>query len=105
MPNKQPIVSYTRIRDYAEKFTWFDPKTNQRQIGYNPPADAVDTQRVPFHIKVVTEKGHLLEGEVICVGVNTGLHMRNLLWTDTKETHWVSDLFVIEIDGVRFNTH
>ena len=110
MPRTAPVVSYTQIRNYAEKFSWLDPKTKRRVVGYEVPKDAIDLQRVPFHIKWITLKGKTMEADAITLEVNTGLHMRNLGVLDQEgNTHgdgiWVYDMFILEIDGVRFQNH
>lgn len=105
MPSTQPTLSYTRIRDYAERFEWLDPVTKERRVGFNPPDGALNRRRLPFHLRAITEEGKPLEGEVICVGVNASLRMRQVQFVTSGETRWVSDLLIIEIDGVRFNVH
>lgn len=105
MPSAQPTLSYTRIRDYAERFEWLDPVTKERRVGFNPPDGALNRRRLPFHLRAITEEGKPLEGEVICVGVNASLRMRQVQFVTSGETRWVSDLLIIEIDGVRFNVH
>lgn len=105
MPRTQPIVSYLRIRDYAERFEWFDPKKNRREKGFNPPPHATDVQRVPFHVRFLTKKGKIIEGEVITIQVDTKLMRRNLMFTASQECIWAYDMLIIEIDGVRFQSH
>lgn len=128
-----PILSYTRIREYAERWSWTDPATNIQITGYDPPKNAIDPQHVPFLITFLTEDGIPYRARVICVGVNTATHSRRLRFLtegrihllnvsstssrinhtnaapipDSKvipvgETRQVSDILIVEIDGVRF---
>ena len=107
----QPTTSYLNVREYAERWTWRDRKTNQLMKGHNPPADAVNPERVPFHILAVSESGHRIEGLVTCIKVNTRLQTRLVKWVEDygdikrDDIRWVFDKFIIEIDGVRFITH
>lgn len=105
MPRTQPIVSFQRIREFAERFTWTDPVTSQPREGYNPPKGALHVNRKPFHIKFLTESGKLIEGDCITLRVNTSLHTRDVMFVNSREVRQVSDLFIIEIDGVRFQVH
>lgn len=105
MPKSQPVFSFTRIRDFAERWTWIDPRTNQKQEGYNPPANAINPERKPFHMLAMTEDGRRIEGDCVTLRVNTSLHCRDVLFVNSGETRRISDLFIIEIDGVRFNVH
>lgn len=105
MPTTPPIYSYTRIRDFAERWTWIDPVTHQQRDGYNPPANAINPQRKPFHLLAMTEDGRRIEGDCITLRVNTSLHCRDVEFVNSGETRRISDLFIIEIDGVRFNVH
>ena len=105
MPNKKPQISYTRIREYAERFSWIDPKTNEPQVGYNPPENAIERERMPFNIVALDKDGNIIRGRVICTEVNTSLHTRRIMFVNSGEFRWVSDVLIIEIDGVRFVTH
>ena len=101
----QPVISYLRIREYAERWSWTDPATGKKRIGYDAPADAPDRQRHPFYMKALTDSGHIIEGECVTLSVNTSLHSRTVRFTASGEVRKVSDLFIIEIDGVRFHVH
>lgn len=101
----QPIASYTRVREYAERFDWEDPLTHERRVGHNPPPQALHVARHPFHILALTEDGRRMEGEVVCLKVNAQQNMRLIKFVSSGEIRWVCDLLIIEIDGVRFNAH
>lgn len=76
--------------------------TKRKVKGYNPPDNAIEVSRVPYHLKAVVLNGKIMEGDVITLEVNTGLHMRNVQFVNSGESRWVYDMFIIEIDGVRF---
>lgn len=120
MPSSTPVVSYTRIREYAERFDWVDPVTNRLQVGYNPPPNALDVVHHPFNVTFLTSEGVAYTATVICTKVFPTVHSRNLFFlTDGEqpagsaimkkirkgETRCVSDLLIVEIDGVRFSSH
>lgn len=105
MPFKQPQQSYQRLRDYTEKWSWKDVRTGLRTVGYVPPKNATDIQRVPCHIKYVTKKGVLEEGNVVVLKVNLRTHQRMVQFVESGEIRWVNDLLVIEVDGTRFMAH
>lgn len=106
----QPTTSYLNIREYAERWTWRDPKTGQLMKGFNPP-EGVPAERVPFRVLAVSESGHRVEGLVVCIKVNTRLQTRLLKWVEPigdikrDDIKWVFDKFIVEIDGTRFITH
>lgn len=102
---QQPTISYLRIREYAERWMWTDPKTGRKREGYDAPQDAPDRERKPYYVKALTEGGKLIEGECITLRVNTSLHSREVKFINSGEIRQISDLFIIEIDGVRFNVH
>lgn len=118
-----PIISYTRIREFAERWSWTDRHTGLPMTGYDPPSDAIDPQHVPFTITFLTEEGIPYRAQVVCVGVNTATHTRNLRFVSEGRVYLpkgnpknlsqfkvipsgdfrqVSDLLISEIDGVRF---
>lgn len=105
MPRQQPIQSYLHIRDYAERWSWTDPKTNTKQVGYNPPPEATDKHRVPFTFVGIKKDGRKIAGTAVTLDVNTRRAMRRIQFTDSLEIRWISDLFIISIDGVRFYVH
>lgn len=105
MPRSTPTLSYTHIRDYAERFTWIDPATNERQTGFNPPDNAIDRQRLPFNITYLTTEGVPHSGRVVCIKVNTAAHTRHIQYIDSGEIRQVADSLIVSIDGVRFVTH
>lgn len=105
MPRSAPTLSYTHIRDYAERFTWIDPATGERQTGFNPPDNAVDKQKVPFNIVYLTSEGIPHKGRVVCIKVNPAYHTRLIQYIDSGEIRQVSDSLIVSIDGVRFVTH
>lgn len=105
MPKSTPTLSYTHIRDYAERYTWIDPVTGERQIGYDPPPNAVNSQPVPFNITYLTTMGVPHRGRVVCTSVDVENHNRNIKYLESGEVRTVSDALIISIDGVRFITH
>lgn len=109
--NTKPFTSYTRIREYAERWTWIDPVTRLRKRGHVVPSGAINPERVPFSLLAVSEKGHRIEGEVVCISVLPQKGMRRVKFVADCGRHkkddiiWVCDKLIIEIDGVRFVTH
>lgn len=113
MPTTHPTLSFEHIRDYAERWTWLDPKTGQHETGYNAPPHAVEVHHLPFSFKALTTDGELITGRAICTEVNTYRHTRRIMFTedDPKGGHqkgdfrWLTDSLIVEIDGVRFVAH
>lgn len=105
MPTLQPTMSFQKLRDFTEKWSWIDPKTGIRTNGYNYPRKAKGVERVPFSIKYVTLKGELEQGLVICLKVYPHHHQRMIQFVESKEIRRISDYLVIECDGTRFITH
>lgn len=103
MPTKNPVLSWTQIRNYAEKWSWID-KTGLKVTGYNVPDKAKDKHQVPYFLRVVTLKGELMEGEVITLKVMPK-HRRLIRFTVSGEIRNIADYLIISIDGVRFVTH
>lgn len=132
MPRSRPTLDYSQIRNYAEKFAWIDAVTGVSQTGFNPPSNALDKRPVPFTIVWLTEAGVPYRGRAVCVGVNTHARSRRLRFIEeahvcignpsssirqsrTKadseiykviprgEVRQVSDILIVEIDGVRFS--
>ena len=73
--------------------------------GYNPPQSAADICRVPFHVKYVTGKGRLEEGNAISLRVDRCRHQRTIKFIESGEIHIIRDYLVIEVDGTRVITH
>lgn len=113
MPTTPPTQSIERIRDFAERWTWFDPKSGRHETGYNPPRHAVDAHHLPFSFKALTTSGELIEGRAICTQVNTALHTRRIMFTEDApdgshikgDFRWLTDSLIVEIDGIRFVAH
>ena len=105
MPVRQPTISFQQIRHLTEKFSWRDPKTGVRVTGFNPPADALERQQVPYFVKYVTGKGHLEQGEVVTIKVDTRRHQRKVRFTASNEIRILRDYLIIEIDGFRVVTN
>lgn len=103
MPTHQPKLSYTTIRNYAERFSW--QEGGETKQGINPPAHAVNIQHVPYYVKYVTSKGVLEEGLVITLKVYPDLHQRMIQFVKSQEIRRIRDYLIIEIDGHRFVTH
>lgn len=105
MPTRQPTISFQQIRHLTEKFWWRDPKTGVRVTGFNPPATATEKQQVPYFVKYVTGKGHLEQGEVVTIKVDTRRHQRKVRFTASNEIRILRDYLIIEIDGFRVVTN
>lgn len=127
MPKRMPVLDYSQIRNYAERWEWIDFHTGQHETGFNPPPDAVDPHHIPFSITFLTEEGMPYKGRAVCIGVNTAQRTRRLQFieeaylqmpgfTDRQrremfkfiskgEIRQVSDLLILTIDGVRFSAH
>ncbi len=105
MPVRQPTISFQQIRHLTEKFSWRDPKTGVRVTGFNPPADALERQQVPYFVKYVTGKGHLEQGEVVTIKVDIRRHQRKVRFTASNEIRILRDYLIIEIDGFRVVTN
>lgn len=104
MPIKNPVLSWTQIRNYAERWSWTDAKTGVRVTGYNVPEGAKDKRQVPYFLRVVTLKGELMQGEVITLKV-LPKHRRLVRFVQSGEIRNIADYLVISIDGIRFVTH
>ena len=125
MPIQKPTLDYSQIRNYAERWQWIDPHSGQTVTGFNPPSGAVDKHHVPFSITFLSEDGMPYKGRAVCIGVNTAQRSRRLQFleeaylqmpgfTDRQrremfkfipkgEVRQVSDILILEIDGVRFS--
>lgn len=104
MPYQQPVLSWLHIRDFCEKFAWKDSQSGLLTEGYNPPAHALNAERVPFSIKYITGKGVVEQGRCVCVKVDRKLHQRLVMFVDSGEFRRVRDYLVMEINGTRFVT-
>jgi len=105
MPKQQPVLSWTQIRNYAERWSWADPRTGVKVTGYNVPEEArKSAKQVPYFLRVVTLKGELMTGEVITLKV-LPKHRRLVRFTQSGEIRNIADYLIISIDGVRFVTH
>lgn len=104
MPKNNPILSWTQIRNYAERWSWIDQRTGVRVTGVNAPEKAKDKRQVPYFLRVVTLKGELMEGEVITLKV-LPKHRRLIRFTQSGEIRNIADYLIISIDGIRFVTH
>ena len=104
MPKNTPVLSWTQIRNYAERWSWTDAKTGVTVRGLNVPDGAKDKQQVPYYLRVVTLKGELMQGEVITLKV-LPKHRRLVRFTQSGEIRNIADYLIISIDGIRFVTH
>lgn len=104
MPINAPVLSWTQIRNYAERWSWIDAKTGVKVTGFNVPEKAKGKAQVPYHIRVVTMKGELMQGEVITLKVMKN-HRRLIRFVQSGEIRNIADALVISIDGIRFVTH
>jgi len=105
MPKNTPVLSWTQIRNYAERWSWTDVRTGVRVTGLNVPEKAKDKAQVPYFLRVVTLKGELMEGEVITLKVWPEKHRRLIRFTQSGEIRNIADYLIISIDGIRFVTH
>lgn len=105
MPRIQPSQSWQSLRNYMEKFSWRDLRTNLLTTGYNPPQSAKEINRVPFFVRYVTGKGILEQGNAICLKVNRRKHLRMIQFIDSQEIRWIRDYLVIEVDGTKIITN
>lgn len=107
MPRKSPETSYTHIRDYAERWTWRDPLSGVLQEGFDPPSNARDKQRKPFHIVAITKDGRRIEGDVVTLNVRPygATTLRDVKFVQSGEVRMVDDQRIVSIDGVRFISH
>ena len=111
MPTKNPVLSWTQIRNYAERWSYEVPGTCGadgkpiRTVSFNVPEEARKSARqVPYFLRVVTLKGELMQGEVITLKV-LPKHRRLIRFTASGEIRNIADYLVISIDGIRFVTH
>lgn len=105
MPRSSPTISWQQLRVHCEQWTWNDRRTGARVTGFNPPDDAIDPQRKPFHLRYVTGKGNLEEGEMICLKVFPQLHQRMVQFTGSRQIRRVRDYLIISVNGIRVVTH
>lgn len=104
MPIKNPVLSWTEIRNYAERWSWTDAKTGVKVTGYNAPEKAKEKQQVHYYIRVLTLKGDVMEGEVITLKLMPK-HRRLIRFVQSGEIRNIADYLIISIDGIRFITH
>ena len=105
MPTKSPVLSWTQIRNYAERWSWIDQRTGVKVTGYNVPEKAKDKAQVPYYLRVVTLHGELMEGEVITLKTWPEKHRRLVRFTASGEIRNIADYLILSIDGIRFVTH
>lgn len=105
MPTSNPTMSFTLLRNYTEQFQWIDARTKMPRKGFNPPADALNVERVPFFIRFVTSKGKLESGTVTCISVDADRHQRKIKFVNSGEIRIVYDYLIIEVDGTQFISH
>lgn len=105
MPTRQPTISFQQIRHLTEKYSWRDPRTGVRVTGFNAPEKAQEKQQVPYFVRYVTGKGHLEQGEVVTLKVDTRRHQRKVRFTASNEIRVLRDYLIIEIDGFRVVTN
>lgn len=105
MPRTQPTQSFQSLRNYMEKWTWTDAASGIRTVGYNPPEDAKDAQRMPFFCRWITGKGKVECGNVVCLKVDLRRHQRKIQFVESKQIRVIRDYLIIEVDGVRIITH
>ena len=98
MPKQQPVLSWTQIRNYAERWSWADQRTGVKVTARK------SAKQVPYFIRVVTLKGELMQGEVITLKV-LPKHRRLIRFTQSGEIRNIADYLIISIDGIRFVTH
>lgn len=104
MPIKTPLLSWTTIRNYAERWSWTEPDGELRQ-GINVPTNAINPQRVPFFVKYISSKGVVESGMVVSLKVFPDCHQRMIQFVTSGEIRRIRDYLIIEIDGQKFQTH
>lgn len=107
MPRRTPEVSYTQIRNYAERWVWTDATTGRIREGVDPPATATDRSRKPFHLKAITKDGRIIEGDVVTLNVRPygATTLRDVKFVTSGEVRMIDDNRIIYIDGIRFISH
>ena len=103
MPIQQPKLSYTAIRNYAERWSW--EEHGETRQGINVPPHATHVKQVPYYVKYITAKGILESGLVITLKVFPEEHQRMIQFVKSGEIRRIRDYLIIEIDGHRFVTH
>jgi len=103
MPRQSMKLSYTTIRNYAERWSW--EKDGVKRQGINVPEGATHVQRVPFYVKYITSNGTVEEGMVVCLKVFPECHQRMIQFVESREIRRIRDYLIIEIDGHQFMTH
>ena len=103
MPRESMKLSYTTIRNYAERWSW--EIGGKKRQGINVPTGATHVQRVPFYVKYITSKGVVEEGMVVCLKVFPECHQRMIQFVESGEIRRIRDYLIIEIDGHQFMTH
>lgn len=103
-------MSWQDIRILVEKFEYKDPRTGVTVTGFNVPEAAKKTaRRKSFHITYLTLDGHVESGVCTCIKTFTqgnpvthkGCHQRLLQFVESGAIRRVSDILIIEIDGIR----
>lgn len=105
MPKNQPTLSWEQIRNYTEKWSWIDARTGKTRTGFNPPANAKQKHQMPYYVRYITSNGEVEEGEVITLKVFNEVRQRMIRFTASGEIRRIRDYLIIEVDGVRFQTH
>lgn len=103
-PHLNPL-SWTLIRNFAEKFQWFDATDGSMREGFNPPPNAVGKQRKPYDICYITSKGIVERGRVVTLTVKPNLHQRMIRFVDSNQVRMVRDYLIVSIDDNYFRTH
>ena len=93
-------MSWQALR-ITERWSWIDERSGVRTTGYNPPEKAKGKQQVPFHIKYLTLRGVVEEGNVICLKVFLDKHQRMIQFLESKQIRRVCDILIMEVDGIR----
>ena len=100
MPRRQPTISYQELRAHLEKFSWRDPRTGVLVTGFNPPEKAQQVRRKEVYVKYLTMTGKVECGVVECIKVFPS-HQRLVRFTASGEIRRISDILVMEVDGIR----
>ena len=98
-------MSWFEIRTLTEKFEY--EVNGVRTRGFNPPGgkDAKGVRRVPYHVRYITIKGEVEEGDVVTLKVFPELRQRMIQFAESRQIRRIRDYLIMEIDGIRIVTH
>jgi citrate lyase beta subunit len=97
-------MNWEAIRQLTERFSWTDAKTGVRVTGFNPPEGAKDVERVAYHVRYVTLKGEVEQGQVVTLKVFPRQRQRMVQFVASKQVRRIRDYLIVSIDGIRIRT-